>query len=432
MKNASIETDEIFASYKVEIGEIVEAMRKDIVTFLQNLIQIKSENPPGDYETLCRFLDGKLSEFGFTVEVLDVPHAVVAQHGLSTSRKNILASLRAVHLPDRAKRIILNSHLDTVPAGDPARWTFAPFSGQVDDGKIFGRGATDSKGRLTAYIMACVALKRCRIPINGEIIIAATCDEETGGTLGAGYLLENGLLKGDAVIVEGYSNQIINASAGVLQVRFVTLGRSAHAGVKWKGISAIEKMTKVVQALMGFQEDLSRQISSTAGMKFTTVNIGTIRGGDKLNVVPDRCEIEVDFRVIPEQSKDDIFKSAVALADRVKKDDAEIEIIVEKIPGFETEPTLVPVNHPLIEKLQHAIESVTGERLAVNGTMVQTDLRWFIKQGIPGINFGPGTIENHIHGYDEFLEVEDLIQSTKVIALYLSSLLCDLNEKKPL
>jgi succinyl-diaminopimelate desuccinylase len=396
------------------IEKVVDSMSNDMVSLLQKLIQIPSENPPGNYEGICDFLEKELLSLGFEVQVVNVPEERTKKVNLSTARKNVIAVMKGT---GGGKNLIFNAHLDTVPSGDVAQWAYPPFSGTIANGKVYGRGATDSKGRLAAYIMAAVALKRSGIPFNGDIIIAATCDEETGGSLGAGYVTDQQLLSGDMVVVEGYSNQIVRAMAGVLQLRIKSIGNPAHAAFKWKGINSVEKMAKVIIGLTTLQKQLQNELSEIDGMKYTTVNVGVINGGTKVNVVPGSCEIEVDFRVIPEHSLDDIFNRVSSMIEKLQLEDSDMNIQVERLPDFQTNPTVTEANSPLIKELQAAIQEVIGTTLPVVGMLGQSDTRWFIQNGIPGINFGPGTNNNNLHGYNEFMEIEDLVQTTKILTV---------------
>jgi succinyl-diaminopimelate desuccinylase len=399
---------------KKEIVKTVDSLKEDMILFLQQLIQIRSENPPGQYKEISEFLEEKLCNWGFEVEVINVPDEETNKAGLATPRKNVIATITG---DEEGQHLLFNSHLDTVPAGDPEQWTYPPFSGQIANGKIYGRGATDSKGRLTAYIMATLALKQSRIPFRGKISIVATCDEESGGVLGAGYVTNNKKINGDMVIVEGYSNQIVRAMAGVLQLRILSYGVPAHAGFKWKGVNAVEKMAKVIQALSQLQVELEQESSQIPGMRYTTVNTGVIQGGTKINVVPGACQLEVDFRVIPEQSLNDIYNRVLSLIEGLEQKDPGMNIKVERILDFETEPTVTSSDSPLITAIQEACLEVTGNTLPVVGMLGQSDARWFIKNGIPAINFGPGTNDNNLHGYDEFMEIDDLVQTTKILAV---------------
>jgi succinyl-diaminopimelate desuccinylase len=389
-------------------------MREEIFVFLQKLIQIPSENPLGEYGEICHFLKESLTQLGFDVKIVEVPEKLVKEQGLPTPRKNVIATMRG---SGKGRNLVLNAHIDTVPAGDHSKWTHAPFSGARADGKIYGRGATDSKGRLTAYMMSAVALKRSGIQMQGNITIAATCDEETGGILGAGYVNEQGLVEGDMVVVEGYSNQIVRAMAGVMQLRIHSLGVPAHAAFKWKGINAIEKMAKVIQGLIQLQGELEKEPSSIPGMRNTSINVGMIQGGTKVNVVPGSCHLDIDFRIIPEHSSDEIYQRVSTMVEQLSSQDPEMNIRIDTITEFQTDPTVTEEDSPLIAELQSAMKAVTGTELPVVGMLGQSDTRWFVKYGIPGINFGPGTNDNNLHGYDEFMGMEDLIQTTKVLAV---------------
>jgi succinyl-diaminopimelate desuccinylase len=399
---------------QIKLEAVVESMREEIFVFLQKLIQIPSENPLGEYGEICQFLNESLTQLGFEVKIVDVPDELVKEQGLPTPRKNVIATMRG---NGKGRNLLFNAHIDTVPAGDHSKWTHSPFSGARADGKIYGRGATDSKGRLAAYMMSAVALKRSGIPMQGNITIAATCDEETGGILGAGYVNEQGLVEGDMVVVEGYSNQIVRAMAGVMQLRIHSLGVPAHAAFKWKGINAIEKMAKVIQGLIQLQKELEKEVSSIPGMRNTSINIGMIQGGTKVNVVPGSCYVDIDFRIIPEHSSDDIYQRVKAVVEQLSSQDPEMNIRMDSITEFQTEPTVTEEDSPLIAELQAAVKAVTGTELPVVGMLGQSDTRWFVKYGIPGINFGPGTNDNNLHGYDEFMGMEDLIQTTKVLAV---------------
>lgn len=400
--------------HTLHLAHVVEQMRPEIIELLQRLIQIPSENPPGHYVEICTFLQETLTSLGFEVQVISVPDELTRAAGLSTPRKNVVATLRGT---GGGRTLVFNSHLDTVPAGNPEQWDYPPFSGAIANGRIYGRGATDSKGRLTAYIMAAVALARAKVERKGDIVITATCDEETGGVLGAGYINQHGHVHGDMVIVEGYSNHIVRAMAGVLQLRIITEGVPAHAGYKWKGLNAVEKMAKVVQGLEQLQKRLEKEPSSIPGMKYTTVNVGMIQGGTKVNVVPAACEIEVDFRVIPEHSLEQIYRLVDEMLGDLEKEDPDFQFKLTRILDFQTEPTITEADSPLIAELQEAVKEVTGEPLPVVGVLAQADTRWFIKNGIPGINFGPGSSENNIHGFNECMVIEDLLQTTKILTV---------------
>ncbi|MFS0864296.1 M20 family metallopeptidase [Fredinandcohnia sp. 179-A 10B2 NHS] len=405
---------------ETHISNTVDSLKDDIIQFLRELIQIPSENPKGDYEEICLFLQTKMMSFGFEVQLIEVPFEEVSKRNLQKPRKSVIATLKG---KDRGKRLIFNAHIDTVPADDNSKWRNGPFSGHIENGKIYGRGATDCKGRLASYIMAAVTLQKADIPFDGDIIIAATCDEEIGGEFGAKYVTENKIVQGDMAVVEGYSNMIIRAMAGIMNLKISVAGKPAHSGYKWQGINAIEKMSKCIEALMELQSELENEKSSIQGMNYTTLNIGVIKGGTKINVVPGSCEIDIDFRVIPEHTLDGVFLRVEQVLRKLQEQDHELEIQIDRLRGFETNPTVVEENSPLITELQKAVREVSGKELPVVGVLGQSDARYFIEQGIPTINYGPGTNQNNLHGFNEFIEIDDLIETTKVLATFSKNIL---------
>lgn len=402
------------------VEHVVDEMEDEIIHLLQQMVKIPSENPPANYLAVANFLSDELKELGFEVQVFDAT-TLDATVGKPGSKPNVIATMQGA---SSGPVLIFNAHIDTVPAGTTSRWKHDPFSAVIEDGRLYGRGATDSKARLVAYISAAVALKRAGLPINGRIVIAATCDEETGGELGAGYVAQNGFVQGDMLIVEGYSNQIVRAMAGVMQLRITVQGKAAHAGFKWNGINAVEKMATLVNHLAELQQRYQKRPSAIPGMRYTTVNVGVIAGGTKVNVVPGDCAIDVDFRVVPEQSTEEVYENVVQIIETIQQGDPDFHASIERLEGFNTPPTVVAEDSPLIEKLQQANQAVGGERLPVVGMMGQTDGRWFLQQGIPTVSYGPGRSDNNLHGYDEFVDIDDLIRTIKVLTVFARNELC--------
>lgn len=395
------------------LERIVSDLEPELVSFLQEMVRIPSENPPGRYREIAEYVAAKAAAWGLETEIVAVPADLVAANGLEGERLNVIARLRG-EAPGAT--LIYNGHLDTVPAGDAAAWSHGPFSGDVEDGRIWGRGAVDSKGRLASYIVAAVALKRAGTPLRGDLVVAATCDEETGGELGAGYVVKNGHVRGDMAVVEGYSDQIIRAMAGCFNMEIITRGRSAHAGWKWKGLNAIVKMARVIDALEELGKELEAERSSVPGIRYTTMNIGTISGGTKVNVVPDYCRITVDFRVMPEHGLDEIKERVERRLRALAETDPELVYEIRDFPGIRTEPTITRPDAAIVQALAAAVRRVRGVDLPVVGVSGQSDARWFMAAGIEAVNYGPGTADNRVHAIDEFIDIDDLRVTTVILA----------------
>ncbi|MEW6622445.1 MAG: ArgE/DapE family deacylase [Bacillota bacterium] len=406
--------------YRNMVVTEVGKLEKELVDLACDLVKIDSQNPPGRYEEIVGYLEGKFKSWGIPAETHKVPEEFLEEQDVSYPKLNILASITG---QEPGPTLIFLAHLDTVPVGKTRDWTYEPLAAQIHDGKIFGRGIVDCKGRLAAYAVAAAALKNSGMPFKGKLIVAATCDEETGGSLGAGYLVQQGLLRGEMAVVEGYSNQIIRAMCGVLEMKIIAKGKAAHAGWKWKGINAIEKMAKVIEILNELQGELLQEPSKIEGIPCTGINIGKIAGGTKSNVVPDYAEIEIDIRVMPEHTIEEISQRVHAKIKLLQEKDPEAEYIIEENKETSIPPTIIPLDSPLIASLQRAVHFVEGKNLPVLGVPIQSDARWLLDAGIQAINYGPGTPDNKVHGVNEYIEIDNLITSTKVLAAMAAELL---------
>ena len=392
--------------------EFAKNLEADAVKSLVDLVRIPSENPPGECRAVGEAYAALLGELGYEVEVIPVPETMVRAEGLEGDRVNVIGRMRGSR-PGRT--LILNGHLDTVPAGDPDLWTDPPFAGVVSGGRVWGRGSSDSKGRMVAYAMSGVLLKSLG-DFAGELIVTATADAEIGGRLGAGFLVEQVGLRADAAIVEGYNESVVRAASGLLWLEITTRGLASHGSIPHRGKNAIGMATRLVAALEDLATELQSEPSGIPGIPHTTVNVGTISGGTKTNVVPDTCSVTVDFRVMPEADNDALLRRVRSLlADLAAKDpdfDADIRVI-RNVPSHSCPP-----DAPIITSLQRASMAARGKRLEVMGEPGGTDARWFNPVGVNAVNYGPGHLEEgRFHGVDENMEIWRLTEALAVLAL---------------
>lgn len=402
-----------------QIRATLDDVSDDMVALLQHLVRINSENPPGRYEAVGAAFAGALTGLGMEVEILRVPEAEVTARGLTEPRLNVIGRLTSGR---PGPSLMLNGHLDTVPIGDPAPWTVEPLGGEERDGRIWGRGAVDSKGRLAAYWAAAATIARNGGPECGELLIVATCDEESGGDLGARWLAEKAGLKTDYAIVEGYNRPVVRASSGILWLEIEVRGRSAHASWPWRGHNAVVDAAALIERLEQLRLRLEANRGDIPGIPHTTMSIGTIAGGTKVNVVPDRCRVEVDFRVMPGVTTQAIREEVEAILRQLETDrpgfEASLRIIQEQ-PAMVT-----PADSVLIETLVAAVTEVTGEPPAVEGEPGGTDARWFNLNGIATVNYGPGSPESgNFHAPDESVGLDQLREAAEVCALTAARLL---------
>ncbi|MGA3193207.1 MAG: M20 family metallopeptidase [Candidatus Bathyarchaeia archaeon] len=391
-----------------KILDAIDGMEDEIVRFARELIQIPSEVPPGNYEPIINYYTNKLKQWGIEQRVLEKP-------GLARRKPNVLATLPGM---DGKRTLIFSCHLDTVPGGDG----WEPFSATIRDGKIFGRGAMDSKGAVAAFTMAAKALKDCGIQMRGNLEVLTFTDDEIGGEDTWHYIIENQLVKGDYIVSEGGGQAIITrTSSSVMVLEIIVYGRMTHAQTahtRSRGINAIWKMNKVLNALDRYNQEYEAKTSRIPGLERCYMNLALVNGGIPgiWNVFPDKCSVQIEFRIVPEYSPDDVVAEIKDVIRQLQDQDPDLTADVRelwRVPGYS-----VPENLPLIQKLQSAIARVAGKRVPVGGINGFLPLGHFQKIGVTGVSWNPGPWEEcNLHQKDEFLKIKDLIDGTKIAAL---------------
>jgi succinyl-diaminopimelate desuccinylase len=388
------------------------------VRFLQELIRVPTDTPPGNNAPHAERTAELMQAFGFEAEKYPVPAAEVQAYGLE-SITNLIVRRRY----GEGKTIALNAHGDVVPPGDG--WTHDPYGGEIADGKIFGRASAVSKGDFASFTFAVRALESLGAPLHGGIELHFTYDEEFGGELGPGWLLKKGLTKPDLLIAAGFSYEVVTAHNGCLQMEVTVHGKMAHAAIPDTGVDALQGAVQILNALYA-QNALYRRISSgVAGIRHPYLNVGRIEGGTNTNVVPGKVTFKLDRRMIPEENPLEVE----AVLRQVMADAAAacpgIRIDVKRLLLARAMQPL-PGNQPLVQALQQHGQAVFGQQIPAMGTPLYTDVRLYAEAGIPGVIYGAGprtVLESHAKRADERLELEDLRRATQVIARTLRDLL---------
>jgi len=309
--------------------------------------------------------------------------------------------------------LCLCAHLDIVPPGDRSGWTNDPFEATVRDGRVYGRGANDDKGSVTAQVLAAIALARSGVPLNGKIVLAEVADEEIGGPAGAAAAIELGELNPDFLIIgEPTGGRVAIGEKGFQGCTVVTSGKTAHGALPWEGANAIEAMAEVIVAL---RRELWPKLPERTNPYFqpSAASINLISGGVKANVVPDRCEIYIDRRALP----GDDLAGAVAEVREIA------ERAVKQVPGTSVD-VLAPLcaeaimNPPDSPQVMAMVEANRFLDLDTELTAFSmgTDGRHFFRKGFMGIIYGPGD-PRVAHIQDEYVGVEELMQATRAYAL---------------
>ncbi|HEV7914254.1 MAG TPA: M20/M25/M40 family metallo-hydrolase [Albitalea sp.] len=396
----------------------IDAHFDDEVRFLQALVQVPTDTPPGDNAAHAQRTAQLLQPFGFDAEMHPVPQQEVQDYGLA-SITNLIVRRR--YGPGRT--IALNAHGDVVPPGEG--WTHGPYSGEVVDGRLYGRASAVSKSDFGTYTFATRAIESLRDRLKGSVELHFTYDEEFGGELGPGWLLAHGLTKPDLLIAAGFSYQVITAHNGCLQMEVTVHGKMAHAAIPHTGVDALQGATAILAALYA-QNTLYRQVrSSVPGITHPYLNVGRIEGGTHTNVVPGKVVLRLDRRMIPEENPVEV-EAAVR---RV------IETAAASVPGVTIEMRRLllaqalqplPGHEALVEPLQRHGQAVFGEPIPTSGTPLYTDVRLYSAHGIPAVIYGAGprtVLESNAKRADEHLVLDDLRRATKVVARSLFDLL---------
>ena len=369
---------------------------EEVVEICRDLVRAPSENPPGDESQVAQASKRWLEKLGLTAEFVEpLPN-----------RTSTISSWG----PPTGKTLLFNGHYDVVPVPEPDAWPHPPFSAEVTEGRLYGRGSTDMKAGIAACLAAVSALQRAKLEPKGRLLMHFVADEEALGTHGTRFLVENGYCQGidEALVGEPTAMHLVPAERGAVWLRILTEGVSAHGSTPQLGTNAIAHMASVIRAVNGMR---FKKLHDVLGSP--TVNVGVIRGGSKVNMVPNHCEIEIDRRTIPGETNDEIvaeFEQALAAA-REETPDLRATVVVDDF----AEPSETPDGTTLVTLLDQARDAfgIEGSEVGYAGA---TDARFLINQGrIPSIVFGPGDpLLAHTTG--EYVEISQLVDAAKAYA----------------
>jgi len=396
----------------------IDAHFDEEVRTLQALVQVPTDTPPGNNAPHAERTAELLKGFGLEAEKHPVPAAAVKAAGLE-SLTNLIVRRRY----GAGRTVALNAHGDVVPPGEG--WTHPPYGGEVADGKLFGRAAAVSKCDFATYIFATRALESLGLPLKGGIELHFTYDEEFGGELGPGWLLERGLTQPDLLIAAGFSYQVVTAHNGCLQLEVTVHGKMAHAAIPDTGVDALQGATAILNALYA-QNALYRKVSSKVqGIKHPYLNVGLIQGGTNTNVVPGKVVLKLDRRMIPEENPTEVEATLRRVIAEAATAVSGITVDVKRML-LARALTPLPGNKPLVDALCRHGEAVFGEPIPTSGSPLYTDVRLYCERGIPAVIYGAGprtVLESNAKRADEHIVLEDLRRATKVVARVLHDLL---------
>ena len=400
------------------MDEWIDAHFDEQVAFLQALIRVPTDTPPGNNAPHAERTAELLHAMGMDAEKHPVPTAEVHAAGLES-----ITNLVVRRKYGAGKTVLLNAHGDVVPPGEG--WTHDPYGGEIANGKIYGRASAVSKCDFSTYAFAVRALEAVAKPSKGSVELLFTYDEEFGGEVGPAWLLKHHIIKPDLMIAAGFGYQVITAHNGCLQMEVTVHGKMAHAAIPDSGVDALQASNKILTALYA-QNALYKQVtSSVEGITHPYLNIGLISGGTNTNVVPGRVNFKLDRRMIPEENPTDVEATLRKIIHDAAAQTAGVTVDVKRILLARAMQPL-PGNKPLVDSLQKHGQAVFGEPIPAQGTPLYTDVRLFCEAGIPGVIYGAGprtVLESNAKRADEHLDLDDLRRATKVMARTLSDLL---------
>lgn len=416
--------------------EAIENRRDDLVALTQDLIRIPTLNPPGaNYREICDYLDARLSRSGFKTELI----RAIGTPGDSDQypRWNIVARHQGARTGDC---VHFNSHHDVVETGNG--WTFDPFAATLQDGRIYGRGTCDMKGGLAASIIAAEAFIATHPNYSGAIEISGTADEESGGFGGVAYLAEQGYFNPERVqhviIPEPLNkDRICLGHRGVWWAEIETKGRIAHGSMPFLGDCAVRHMGAVIAEMETTLFPLlatkrTEMPVVPEGAKQSTLNINSIHGGEPVQdeaytglpspCVPDRCKMVIDRRFLMEEKLPEVRAEVIDLLDHLKSTRPDFDYEIRDM--HTVIPTMTDKNAPVVQTVSRAISQVLGkgpEYVVSPGTYDQKHIDR-IGRLKNCIAYGPGILDL-AHQPDEWIGVDDMLDSAKVMALSLKELL---------
>ena len=397
----------------------IDAHFEEELRFLQELVRVPTDTPPGNNAPHAERTAELLAAMGLQAEKHSVPASEVLAAGMQSITNLVVRRPYAEGGPT----IGLNAHGDVVPPGEG--WTHDPYGGEIANGHLFGRASAVSKSDFASYTFAVRALESLGLPLRGAVELLFTYDEEFGGELGPGWLLDKGLTRPDLLLAAGFSYQVITAHNGCLQMEVTVHGKMAHAAIPESGVDALQGTLHILGALYA-QNTLYKQVRSRVeGINHPYLNVGRIEGGTNTNVVPGKVVFKLDRRMIPEENPTEVEASIRGvIADAA----TQLPGITVDIKRLLLARSMRPLegNKPLVDALQHHGEALFGEPIPAMGTPLYTDVRLFAERGIPGVIYGAGprtVLESHAKRADERLSLDDLRKATKVVARTLLDLL---------
>jgi acetylornithine deacetylase len=409
----------------------VERRRHEVIETCRELIRIDTTNNPslkvGKERRGQEYIARKLKEIGFPTidsfepdegKLKDLRGYVPAPDwtGRYAGRENVVGTIGG----EAGKSIILNGHIDTVTAGPKELWQHNPHGGELDGGKIYGRGAADMKSGMAALLMATKCANEVG-GIKGKVIVESVVDEEGGGN-GSLACSAKGYSADAAIVAEPTRLRICTAHRGVLIARIEIIGKAAHASRKEEGVSALEKGVEILRQLSLLEQYRREHVDLHPLLEKPTILAGKFQAGDQVNVVPPKCTIDIDVKYLPSEVddlgggsrvKEQLEKWVLEASEKdpwLKEHPPKIDFL------YDLPPSSTPVDHQLVSTINSVYADLFGGQTAkIVGFQAWSDMYHLNSTKTPAVMCGPGDMDESAHQIDEYVEVDELIDATKLL-----------------
>ncbi len=385
--------------------KFIESHKRDLVKFLQKLVQIPSQDGIDYLKPITNLVSLELKKLGLKPILIGDKKtpSIVCYCGKKSKRR----------------KLWLDAPLDTAAIGNKDKWKYSPFSGKIVGRKLYGRGSGDCKAAIAIFVYAAAAAYQSNKKPKGQLILTFDSGEQNGYFSGMRNILKKGI-KADACII-GYpgTEEIAIGSRGFLRLNITTFGKSAHTGARYNiGINAITKAAKVIQTLEGLKMDYKKRPYFEFGPRLT---VSQIKGGYAINIVPDQCDLKVDIRLVPSQTKKKILEEIKNSIEKLKKDDSQLRIKIKPYlyePAFQTSP-----RSEIVKLLKKNAEQILNKKIKLIASGPSNVGNIIGNNGIDTIS-GFGVRGDNFHNENEFIFINSIIPVTKV---YIKTILDFLN-----
>lgn len=401
----------------------IEKDRTEIVSFLRGLISIPSVT--GKEGEIQEFISRKLGQMGLLLDVWEPDINKLKRHPGYVPvtydyrrRPNVVGIQKG---RGNGKSLLLNGHVDVIPPGPPDAWRHNPWSGVAEEGRIYGRGASDMKSGLAAMTMALNAVIKSGVKLAGDVILEYTVDEELSGN-GTLACILRGYRADAGISCETSSLNVQPASIGRIWFEIFVRGKSAGIQRKWEGVNAITKGYKIVEAVAHLEE---KRVTALSHPLYPNTRealpcmVCMFQSGSYPSAFPDACLLKGSLATLPGEVSKEVKKSFVNHIQKAIQNDAWLRNHPPKITftGYFAEPSEISVDHPIVKAVSSNFHKITSRSPIISGRLGAADTRFLNEYGkTPTVIFGPGPTDQ-MHAIDEWVSIDDLITATKVLAL---------------